>query len=669
MNFLFPQFLFGLFALSIPIIIHLFNFRRTKKVYFSSTQFLKNVKEASSSKLKLKHLLILVARLLFIAFLVLAFAQPILRSELEGLQNDNVVIYLDNSHSMSNEVDEGQVALDAAVAYVNEIIELYPPQTKYILLTNDFAPFSNVAKSKSEIADLTTELSYSATNRELSEVLKRMTSHGEFGVAGPKDIFWISDFQKTTTESLAEIANDSTNTFHLVPLSFLSTSNVTIDSVYLNNPFIMASERVVLNIRVRNYGLEDINDLLLTVYANDNQAASASVDIKPLSFTNVSFDLGFSLDQISKCRVTFEEYPVTFDNDFYFTLNKANRISVIELKSNSEPSIVEQVYGNSSIFNFSSYNIANFDYSRINSADLIILNELDRIDPSLSIALNDFKQDLGSIMLIPAEAPDLASYQSLVGSRRLRGFDSAAVSKLSVPNFDNPFYEDVFESRAENLAMPDGSSMISWGPDREALLQLNTGQPFLSRFRGSGYLYLLASPLNDNFTSFHRHALFVPVMYKIASSSLRSGTDLYYSLNEPVIKLKLDSLRQDAIFKLISDGIEVIPSQRIVGNDIYLEPPKYEMQAGFYDLFFQTSSRGTLSFNNSRDESQLDQYQAEELEGNFSSDTNVVIFESDNAQAFSREVKEKYLGVPLWKYALILALIFLLAEILLIRFL
>jgi hypothetical protein len=45
------------------------------------------------------------------------------------------------------------------------------------------------------------------------------------------------------------------------------------------------------------------------------------------------------------------------------------------------------------------------------------------------------------------------------------------------------------------------------------------------------------------------------------------------------------------------------------------------------------------------------------------------IFETENAQSFSAEIKERNLGVPLWKYALILALIFLMVEILLIRFL
>ena len=105
MKFLYPEFLFGLFTLAIPIIIHLFNFRKSKKVYFSSTRFLKNVKKSTSQKLKLKHYLILFSRLLFLAFLVLAFAQPYLPGTDKNPQAESVYIYLDNSWSMSNKVD------------------------------------------------------------------------------------------------------------------------------------------------------------------------------------------------------------------------------------------------------------------------------------------------------------------------------------------------------------------------------------------------------------------------------------------------------------------------------------------------------------------------------------------------------------------------------------
>src|SRR5690606_28086855 len=125
----YPQFLFGLLALAIPIIIHLFNFRRTKKIYFSNNLFLRNVKEATTSKLKVKHLLILAARLLFITCLVLTFAQPYIPGENQNAAENGenlVYIYLDNSQSMSSEVASNLRGIDLGVNYIEEIIKLYP---------------------------------------------------------------------------------------------------------------------------------------------------------------------------------------------------------------------------------------------------------------------------------------------------------------------------------------------------------------------------------------------------------------------------------------------------------------------------------------------------------------------------------------------------------------
>ena len=80
--FLYPAFLWALMAISIPVIIHLFNFRRYKKVYFTNVKFLKELQHESKSKSRLKEILILIARCLAIASLVFAFSQPIILDKL-----------------------------------------------------------------------------------------------------------------------------------------------------------------------------------------------------------------------------------------------------------------------------------------------------------------------------------------------------------------------------------------------------------------------------------------------------------------------------------------------------------------------------------------------------------------------------------------------------------
>ena len=81
MKFLFPQFLWALLLLIIPIIIHLFNFRRYKKVVFSNVTMLKEIETQSRKTKQLRKWLILLTRIIALSSLILAFAIPYIHSK------------------------------------------------------------------------------------------------------------------------------------------------------------------------------------------------------------------------------------------------------------------------------------------------------------------------------------------------------------------------------------------------------------------------------------------------------------------------------------------------------------------------------------------------------------------------------------------------------------
>ena len=78
MEFLYPSLLWLLFLLLIPILIHLFHFRRHKTLFFPSLKFIKFIEQENKSTKKLKDLLILFSRLLALSAIIIAFAQPII---------------------------------------------------------------------------------------------------------------------------------------------------------------------------------------------------------------------------------------------------------------------------------------------------------------------------------------------------------------------------------------------------------------------------------------------------------------------------------------------------------------------------------------------------------------------------------------------------------------
>ncbi|MCK5704949.1 MAG: hypothetical protein KAI29_27545, partial [Cyclobacteriaceae bacterium] len=311
---------------------------------------------------------------------------------------------------------------------------------------------------------------------------------------------------------------------------------------------------------------------------------------------------------------------------------------------------------------------SNTDYSLIRQFDLVIVNGLTSIDNSLSLELNNYIAQGGSLFIIPGEKPDMNSYRNLLASINPVVNDTSRV-EISMPDLSDPFYENIFESANERIDMPNALPILNWQGQQMDLLKLKNNLNFLSGFRKQGTIFILAAPLEDQFTNFHRHALYVPVMYRIAAISKRSFEKLYYNINEPTINLRLDSLNKQDIFKLTDLEIELIPNQRISANELVLEMPKNTLNPGFYELKLEEKTKDVLAFNLDRAESYLAQMTFDEIKTNFANYNNVKIFDANDADNFSKEVKKNKFGVPLWKYAIILSLLFLLAEVLLIRFL
>lgn len=654
MSFNYPQFLWALTALAIPLIIHLFNFRKTTRIFFSNTRFLKQIKQETTQKRKLKQYLVLASRLLFLLFLVLAFAQPFLPAREQLTTQRNLVVYLDNSYSMSAPVREKVRALDAGVGFVRDIVELFPAETRFKLLTNDFAPFSNSFKSKSEILDQLSQVRLSPVSRSFNEVVKRIGEPGN-------TVFWISDFQKSTfgDESLL----DSAWQVRLVPVEYSQVSNVFVDSIYLDNPFIIGGEKNSLRVRLRNEGPRTLEGLVTKLTINGVQAATSSVTIEPNSFVETSFDLSRGLKGYNQVVFSFSDFPVSFDNEFYFTLNYSGRLKIVEIKPDARATHVENVYGNRELFDFRTFAAGNVDYSVLNDADLVVLNSLDNVDNSLNAAIQMYRSN-GTLLVIPGAQPDLSSYKNLLGLPALTKLEKSERMELDKPDFQNPFFENVFEEKSAALAMPLAQRILDWGPDRSAILRFKNGQPYLSRFNNT---FVMASSLSREVSDLSTHAIFVPVMYRIAASGKKTERKPYYYLSSSLVTIPADSLAGEEPARMKGDQ-ELVPSQRRFGDRLLLEIPRYTVNQGFYYVTHLRDTLDLLAFNLERTESILDQFTGEEVKTVLGGGNQVSIFKATSPDTFSNEIKERYLGTPLWKYAVVLALLFLLAEVLLIRY-
>ncbi len=673
MSFLYPAFLFGLLSLLIPIILHFFNLQRPKEVLFTNVRFLRNVQEVTTSKLRLKHLLVLLCRLLFLLFLILAFAQPVIKgTNAELLSGENYVsIYLDNSLSMENQIDDSR-ALDLGSAYVTSLNKFFSPSTNYSLLTNDFERKDLGVKNFDKLQERITELNYSPKYRELNDIVVREQSlSGQF-TSDKRFAFLFSDFQKTTVGDLSKLNVDTSVHYFIVPVQNREVSNLYVDSVWLTEPLVQINANITIKARIRNSGKESAEKVNVRLFFDEVQMNNSVVDLDPYGEKTIDFSFTMK-DSIPKRGVIrLEDHPVQFDNDYYFVISPSSKIRIYQIYQ-SEKEIIDHVYQNQNLFSIRSSAVGEIDYSAVGEADLIILNGLEIVNRHLVDVLIKQMQNGASVAIFPGANADAVSYGTILQRIRINEVNADTSDKkgyvLANPDIRNPFFKDVFEKEDRNLSLPYAFPVVKPAIKGNEILSFKNGNSFLSAYSSGnkGMIYLFTAPLSRKYTDFYRHALFVPVMYRLAFLSMSSVARPAYSFQEKTIVVPLEAA-DESVFTLENEEEKFVPVQKLIDNRLYLELPVEDLKSGFYWLSNE-KIRVPLAINASSVESVMEFYSGEELKNIFKDRSNIEVLETDSPEDFYSTFKNKNIGTPLWKYCLILSLIFLLTEILLIRFL
>lgn len=658
-----PAVLWGLLALAIPVIIHLFNFRRVKRVQFSNIALLKKVKEESSSKRKPVELLILLSRLLFLAFLILAFAQPIFKDNANDQElSDEVLIYLDNSLSMDMPVSSQQSAFDRAYSLSTGVVDAYPESAKFKFLENGYGNSLNTSYTASTIKDRFTELELSGVGRSMDEIQSRIAASGFRG-----DVYLISDFQKSRENELGNIASDSLRNYYLMPIEGENNSNLYFDTAYLENSFLLGAMKNNLKVVLKNEGAEDFEDVNLRLFFDDQLASTALLNVAANGITEHVFEIDQSTKGLNNAKVTLDDSKVLFDNEYFLTLNNIEKVIVHEVKGPDSNGFIEQLYADNELFNYKAFNANNIDNNELLQSDIIILNQLSDFSNQLISALKTFLERNGTVLIIPSVESNFQTFSQLGLTIR---FDSDERLGLGQPNFQNPFFDGVFENTNEAIAMPEASITYRLINSELGVLNFKNGREFLSKAELTlGNAYVFSSDFSAEATSFPSHSLFVPVMYKLALGSKVNLSKLYYLTDEQTMVYPLEeSLTANDIVTLSDGENKITPDQRISGKSLIMEIPKDELKAGHYTILKGETELGTIAFNQSKAESSVERHSIDELE-TIAQAKNINLIQAEDGIEVNRELTAGIKGINLWKYALMLGLLFLFAEVILIRYL
>src|SRR5699024_1710574 len=224
MQFKHPEFLYALFLLLIPIIVHLFQFRRFKKELFTNVKFLKRVQFQTRKSSTLKKWLTLLARLAALAFIILAFAQPFIPRSESALREKQTIVYIDNSFSMQQKSDKGELLKQA----IQQLAQTFPEDQPLRILTND-QTFEE--ESLKNIKNDLLQLDYSPEEVSLNQIWLRAKELFSQNRDAEKQFIAISDFQEINLKEIPDFDQDTR--VHFLQLRGKKEINYSIDSVYL----------------------------------------------------------------------------------------------------------------------------------------------------------------------------------------------------------------------------------------------------------------------------------------------------------------------------------------------------------------------------------------------------------------------------------------------------
>jgi hypothetical protein len=686
MQFINPSFLYALFAIAIPISIHLFNFRRYKTIYFTNVRFLKEVQLETRSHSRLKHLLVLLTRILAITALVLAFAQPYIPVDNKKmLSGDQVTsIYIDNSFSM-DAIGQGGSLLDEAKKMAAEIAVAQHAGARFQLLTNDFEGRHQRLVSKEEFLQLLEEMKLSPAFKNLQQVISRQTDMLNGSESKNKTAYIISDFQKNMF-SLQENKTDTTVKINLLPLTSEERSNLSIDSCWFASPVRKQNQAEQLHVRIKNFSSRDYENIPVKLFINEQQKTPASFNIKANSTEDIILSYTTQESGIQNARVELNDYPVTFDDKLYFSYTVLKQIPILSIngeanlkegmKAGTVP-YLESLFGKDSVVVLSNADEKHIDYSSLDNYRLIILNEMKYVSSGLTQELNKFVKSGGNLMIFPAGQSDLDSYKELLtglGSNFYEPMDTVH-TKVGQINYSASIFRDVFEKKMENIDLPVvfrhyPISRNSRSP-AEALLKLQDGSNFLERNTyGKGQVYLFSVPLSSSWSNFARHAIFVPTLYQAVLYSQPQYRLFYIIGNMEEVEINA-TVAGDGVFKLnpvIGNKLEIIPRHRIVDDRTTVYFQEQVKEPGNYLLSLDKETLMGISFDYNRSESDLSVYSKEDMEKLIKTKglSNFRVIEG-NYQTIGKVLGEISEGKKLWKLCIILALLFLAAETLLLR--
>ena len=654
MQFKHPEILYFFFLLVIPILVHLFQLRRFKKEYFTNVFFLKQLSIQTRKSSKIKKWLLLATRLLLLTAIIIAFAQPFFKAKDSKNSSDEMYIVLDNSYSMQAKGQKGELLKRA----VQELLENIPENQNFSLLTNSETFWNTNIKSIQK--DLQ-NLKYSPLPFELESAMAKIKSKKS---AFNKDIIVITDAVGLEPKELKSIAKDF-NTYFIIPEAE-QRNNSSIDSVFIHqtlddfyeigiqlSAFSSNDSEVAMQIPVALYNQNKLVTKTLTKFDTKDLNNNKLTKQKIIYFTIPKKDFhGYA---------SITDNGLQYDNNLYFSISQPKKNNLISIGAAEKSNFLSRIY-TADEFNYTNSTIETLDDNALEKQNTIVLNELDEIPQALQTTLKSFVEKGGNLIVIPSAKSEIVNINSFFNNFGTIQFQSLENEEKLVTkiNFNHPLFSGVFENKIDNFQYPKTKKYFGITTTIPAVLNYEDQSPFLTSIKNAsgGSVSIFAAPINSENSNFQQSPLVVPVFYKMAVNNQNNGVSSIIIGNNTSLFIDT-SLSKDAILNVKNDAENFIPIQQILNSKVKLTWSDLPEQAGNFSVFNKKEALENISFNYNRVESNLDL-----LDKNVVSDYET----PESIASLFNTLQTNRTDNQIWKWFVIFALLFLVTEMAIIRF-
>ena len=643
MSFHNPGILYFLFFLLIPIILHIINLRKPKRVYFSSIKLLKNINSKKRKLNKINDLFLLLIRLFAFTFLILAFSKPYKTSYnfIDNGKKNKLII--DNSMSMSSQI-ENLNKLEIAKNLAYDYIKTNSDNIELIVGNSSLGDFNN----QEILFDKIGSIDFDDFSFSLEEI-KNLNDTSKF------NYIIITDLQFKSTSLLNF---DSKETVTIIPLSDNNKSNIFIDSCWLKS-YDYNSNFYEIYIKISNGGDFEIDNFSAFLFSDNKQITQSIMDLKPQEDITITMKFPAEIFN-SKLYLQINDDSYQFDNKLFFSVDNIEKSKVLQItnkKSNFENL-------SNSTFKFIDFTFQNTYNSLENifGFDAVIINEYFDLEKKSIEILSEYVKK-GGILFISLNKK--FNNEALLSKFDiyLRDWSNKDLNVTKI-NYEHPTCNEIFEEEIKNnmqIFNSSGYYKLSDKSNYNEVLSLENSDPFLiSNKYFNGNVFVMTSPFEHN--TFKNSRLFAPIFFNIFKTNNISKKlyeyikKEYYIINQKnqLVPQSITNEKNEVKLKSKKEfgKLIIIPTDKLTNHDNYL-------------VKYNDNTTQKLSLNFSRDESKIHSISINEL-NEFIVDNkmeNIRVLDAGykNQIKFKNEMREY------WKFCLILTLLFFLFEILFIR--